>query len=326
MIVYLITNKINGKRYIGQTMQTAKARFSKHCSVSSANKGMPIVRAIQKYGKNNFEMKILCRCNSIEEMNHRESYYIKLLNTMSPVGYNALPGGLNSLHTEETKKKIGLGNIGKHIGKKRTQEVRDRMSRDRKGKRRSPDVAKACSERVRGEKHPMFGKHHTQESKNKISKSSMGRSAANKGKKSSEETKRKISQAQMGRVSSVETKNKLSLINSKPDMEVLCHQTGSLYHSTSEAARALNLPRSDVKDVLKGRASHTKGYTFEYTKKENHKKINPKAKKPIICHQNGEIYQSTLEAINKLGVHAPGVYASLRTGKLTKGYSFEYIK
>jgi len=108
MIVYLITNKINGKRYVGQTVQLLNVRWSKHCHVSNANKGMLIVHAIQKYGRDSFEIKVLSKCSSLEEMNYRERYYIKLLKTSSPNGYNILPGGLNSLHTEETKKKIYL--------------------------------------------------------------------------------------------------------------------------------------------------------------------------------------------------------------------------
>lgn len=325
MIVYLITNKINGKRYVGQTVQTMTSRWSKHCSPSKASDGMPIVHAIQKYGKEAFEVKVLVECETIEEMNHRETYYIRILKTQTPNGYNVLPGGSNSRHTEETKKKIGEGNKGKHIGKKRTQEVKDKMSRDRKGKRRSPEVAKACSERVRGDKHPMFGKHHRDESKQQISKSLKGINTWTLGKKDSKETVEKKRIASTGRIPSLKTKQTLSRVNSSPNMEVLCHQTGALYRSTAEAARSLNLSRSKVKDVLKGRSKHTKGYTFEYTNKENCPKRKFKEKISIFCHQNGKTYFAILDAIKELNVSPPGVYKSLRTGRKTKGYSFEYV-
>jgi group I intron endonuclease len=325
MIVYLITNKINGKRYVGQTVQTLSARFSKHCYLRTANEGMPIVHAIQKYGKGNFEIKVLATCDSIEQMNHRESCYIGILKTRTPHGYNVLSGGSNSRHTEETERKIGQSNIGKHTGRKCTEETKKRMSESRMGIKRSPEFKKGCSERVKGEKHPMFGKHHSEDSKQKISIALIGVNTWSKGKKATQETKQKISIASTGRSPTLEVKQKLSLINSHPDMEVFCHQTNMTYSSTSQAARVLGLNRGKVKNVLKGRSEHTKGYTFIYTRKENKKKVNPKKKKPIFCIETRETFVSTLDAIKKLKLSPPGVYNSLRTGKSVKGYTFKYV-
>lgn len=327
MIVYLITNKINGKRYIGQTIQTLNKRWYNHCHVGKSNKGMPVVNAIKKYEKENFEIKILSKCKTVEEMNHREAYYIKLLNTRYPSGYNVLSGGSNSLHTEESKKKIAdaqTGSKNHNFGKKASKETKEKQSKGRLGVKRSKEICKACSERVSGDKHPMFGKHHREESKKKMSHKMMGRAPGNKGKKASQETRDKISLAGMGRVPSVETKNKLSEKNSKPDMEIFCHQTQTKYRSINYACKILKLIRHRVKGVLKGKSRHTKGYTFEYTNKENCPKRKFRVKVPIFCHQTNETYGSVLEAIKRLKIHAPGIYSSLRTGKSTKGYTFEY--
>src|SRR5580704_3159657 len=94
MIVYKITNKINEKSYIGQTIGPIEKRWNSHCSKQKRGHGI-FYRAIAKYGKENFEIKILARCNSIQEMNHREVYYIKLFNTLAPNGYNLDTGGKN---------------------------------------------------------------------------------------------------------------------------------------------------------------------------------------------------------------------------------------
>jgi group I intron endonuclease len=80
-------------------------------------------QAIKKYGKENFEIKVLARCDSLEEMNHREAYYIKLFNTLRPNGYNLMSGGGNSKHSEETKRKIAKANIGK----KRPEELKQKL-------------------------------------------------------------------------------------------------------------------------------------------------------------------------------------------------------
>jgi hypothetical protein len=330
MIVYLITNKINGKRYVGQTIQTLDQRWSKHCSVSSANCGMPIVLAIQKYGQENFERKILSVCDNIDQMNHRESYYIRLLNTRTPNGYNVLSGGKNSLHTEETKKKISIAQTGEknhNFGKNASIETKEKMSKSQTGKHRwSEDERKAISQRVSGEKHGMFGKHHTQEAIDKISKAQKGLNTWTLGTKVKNETKKKISEAQMGRITSQETKQKLSVANSKPEMEIFCHQNNTLYPSISNASKNLGLIRQKIREVLQGKAQHTKGYTFEYTNKENCKKRKFKTKKLILCHQTGVIYPSIVEAGKILGICHPNIHSSLKTGKKVKGYSFELIK
>ena len=61
-----------------------------------------------------------------------------------------------------------------------------------KNKKLSEETKKKISEASKGEKHPMYGKHHTEETRQKISKS-------NKGRKRSEETKNKISEARKGK-------------------------------------------------------------------------------------------------------------------------------
>lgn len=150
MVVYKITNKINGKFYIGQTTQNLVIRWKKH--IHGKTKCTAISNAIQKYGKENFEIKVLAQCNSIEEMNHRESYYIKLFNTLAPNGYNLRSGGNNSLHSESTKIKLSkchsgdkafwFGKKGKNnpnFGLKRSEENKKRISNTLKGRKQTEE-------------------------------------------------------------------------------------------------------------------------------------------------------------------------------------------
>lgn len=84
-------------------------------------------RAIRKHGKKNFSIKTLAKCNSLEELNHREQYYIRLFDTLYPNGYNLRPGGDNSMPSDSTKKKMSKAKIGKNnpnFGKEKSKRVR----------------------------------------------------------------------------------------------------------------------------------------------------------------------------------------------------------
>lgn len=88
--IYKITNQINGKYYIGQSVNI-KRRWQEHCKFNSREQDAVIHQAFKKYGIENFSFEILEEC-SIEELNNKEQYYIKYYNTY-PDQYNMTPGG-----------------------------------------------------------------------------------------------------------------------------------------------------------------------------------------------------------------------------------------
>lgn len=92
-IIYIITNSVNSKVYIGQTIQSLKDRWQGHCrkGFSESEKNMRIKRAINKYGKENFQIKELERCK-VTELDEREIYYISLYDSYNR-GYNSTEGG-----------------------------------------------------------------------------------------------------------------------------------------------------------------------------------------------------------------------------------------
>lgn len=71
-------------------------------------------------------------------------------------------------------------------------------------------TSKAFSFAAKGEKHPMYGKKHTDKTKRKMSEAKIGKGSANKGKKASPETRKKLSQAHMGKPLSAEHRRSLS--------------------------------------------------------------------------------------------------------------------
>src|ERR1700688_540434 len=91
MIVYLITNTVNGKRYIGQTSLTLGERWSLHKSRHS--QCTAIKSAVDKYGFSNFEISILFDNLTKELADELEKEYIVRYNSHPPYGYNLTDGG-----------------------------------------------------------------------------------------------------------------------------------------------------------------------------------------------------------------------------------------
>lgn len=124
--IYLTTNTINGKKYIGQH---ARSFFDKKYLGS----GTALKNAILKYGPENFKCEILCECDSQEELDRMEKLFIRENNAcMDSCFYNITTGGRMCqlpFQSEETKAKISSANKGK----KRTQEQNERNSIAKKG-------------------------------------------------------------------------------------------------------------------------------------------------------------------------------------------------
>lgn len=95
--IYLITNLINGKKYVGQTSMTIKQRWRKHCSCAKNEPNViGVDAAIRKYGEENFSCEIIKEC-PLEELDKWEIYYIKEYDTYqgdnADKGYNLTLGG-----------------------------------------------------------------------------------------------------------------------------------------------------------------------------------------------------------------------------------------
>ena len=175
--IYKITNLVNGKMYIGQSIDIYK-RWKEHNNIAfrttSKSYNYPLYKAIRKYGIDNFKFEIIEEC-SIEKLNDKEIYYIDKYNTCifnkNSFGYNMTLGGEGHRgykHSEETKQKISKNHAdmsGENCycyGKHRSEEIKQKISNSRKGK-------------YGGINHPLYGKHHTQETKDKISEANKGK-------------------------------------------------------------------------------------------------------------------------------------------------------
>lgn len=115
--IYKVTNKINGKAYIGFDSKWPSRKSVHICEATTRkNKQYPLYRAIQKYGVENFEWSVLYQSEDKEHtLNIMENKFILEHNThfRNGHGYNMTYGGEGAfgwIPTEETKRKIGISN------------------------------------------------------------------------------------------------------------------------------------------------------------------------------------------------------------------------
>ena len=148
--IYCYTNKINGKKYVGQTVNF-NTRHQQHCYNSfyenSIDYNLPFHRAIRKYGIENFEINILKeKLTSPCLLNCWESYYIDKFDSLAKnqKGYNLASGGSN----------------GNPLAGKTDEEL--------------AEISRKISEAHKGEKHPMYGKNHSEETRAKQSEAKKG--------------------------------------------------------------------------------------------------------------------------------------------------------
>jgi len=226
MIIYLTTNNIKEKIYVG-----------KHCGNDEKylGSGKYIKRAIKKYGKENFSRITLeDGITDHDYLCEREIYWINFYDSTNPdIGYNLSKGGRsgNSGHkaTKETRNKMSEAHKGENnpmFGKRGEDSPNF-------GKRRTEESRKNMSEAQKGENHPMYGKHPSEETRNRMSKSKTGMIRPDQrkfmltnnpmsGKHHTEETCKKISKANSNPSEETCKKMSISAKNRPPHSKETC--------------------------------------------------------------------------------------------------------
>lgn len=179
-IIYKITNKINGKIYIGQTCgkNGFESRYSyngkgiervykfyKNSKSRGIGYNKHLLNSIEKYGFENFEIEeIFDTANSKFELDMKEIYYIDYYNsTNDKYGYNEEFGGSRGIPSIETREKMSKNHAD-----------------------------------INGENNPFYGKHHSKENKEKISKANSGEKNGMYGRVYTEEERKQMSEAKKG--------------------------------------------------------------------------------------------------------------------------------
>lgn len=191
--IYVIENKINNKKYVGQTTNPTK-RWKKHKIDDVKNPNLIIGKAFIKYGIENFTFSIIEECPD-DMISEKEQYWINKLNTYcknkNSLGYNMTKGGeamfgdsnpfYGKTHSDETKKTLSklakerVGERNPFYGHSHSEETKQRISKANKGRKQTAQEKKQRSEKQLGNKNHFYGKHHSDATKNKISQANSGR-------------------------------------------------------------------------------------------------------------------------------------------------------
>jgi group I intron endonuclease len=117
--IYLITNQVNEKIYVGQATRGRVNRFRRHFNDAKAGSSLPLHRAMRKYGFDKFTLSLLTTAKSKEDLNRLEVFWIKQLDSKNS-GYNMTEGGegcTGAVQSEESRAKKSRALMGKNKGK-----------------------------------------------------------------------------------------------------------------------------------------------------------------------------------------------------------------
>ena len=221
----------NGKMYVGITKLKPEHRWNEGRGYYKQPK---FFNAINKYGWDNFKHEILLDNLTIEQAELAEKLFIGYWSlTNQECGYNIDGGGkLNKYVSDETRKKMSIAHSGCNNHMYGRHHTKD--TRDK--------ISKANKGKHEGKNNPRYGKKHTKEAILKMS-------VANKGKTISQETRKKLS-ISLGKQVVAMDKNNGKII--------------SVYNSTREAERQTEIPHTNISECCRGIRKTAGGYKWKY--------------------------------------------------------------
>lgn len=211
MVVYRITNTINGKIYVGQTTQPLERylKYHVHRARSQRDGNRYFHNALRKYGVDAFKIEQIYLAKSKHELDMMERFFIILHQShVKTEGYNSTLGGegtLGSRRSKEAKEAISKANTGRLV----SDETRRKMSQSHKAfYANNPSALVTLRTRLRN-RPPMLGKHHSKESNQRNRDAHWGKivspetkaliGSKHKGRKRPLETGKRISAAKLGK-------------------------------------------------------------------------------------------------------------------------------
>lgn len=266
-IVYEITCVVTGKRYIGQTVLTLRKRWNGHVGAAKKGIGWALSEAIRQYGERSFTTKILCECESKQELNVKERQFIKEFGTVLPNGYNMTNGGegpcelTRKLISERTKE--AMSKIPDDVREKQKERQHKGMIGHKVTDEAKRNMSSAAIKR--GGYGPLSSKHkkklslsgkgrrHSEESKEKMRNNRRGKCVGDDHPmRKDADLKERIRKKLIGRQMSDATRLKIGQANSlhidvKSQIESLLARGTNV----SEITKRLNVSRSSVYRIKK---------------------------------------------------------------------------
>ena len=235
--VYLITNTINSKLYVGITTRSMDERFREHKYDHKYSKSH-LYRAMRKYGFDNFLFSIIeeVKSSSLDSLASTlfrlERYYIDLYDTYKN-GYNSTLGG--------------DGCVGFHL----SEEAKKKISRIHKGKTISDEHRKKISEFMSSDKNPNLGKHMSDEDKKRSSLAHKGKcQGSNNGMYG--KSRPDLSQRNL--------EGSFKIIQLTLDSNKVVR----IWDSLRQIQRETGWNRSCISDCCNGKSKYSHGYIWKY--------------------------------------------------------------
>lgn len=221
--IYITTNNINGKKYIGQ-----KKYYGNYETYIGS--GIALKNAINKYGKENFTREIIENCKTKEELDSREKFWIEYYNaTESEDFYNITSGGDGG---------FGSGKNSPWYGKHLSDETKEKLSKIKSGKN-----------------NPFYGKTHSDEVKKKLSEKALNQ-------RHSKETREKMSKSMKENHADFNGKN-----NPRANPVNQYSLNGEFikrWDYAKEASRTLDINYSSLISCCTGKYKSSGGFKWEY--------------------------------------------------------------
>lgn len=186
--IYKIMNTINNKIYIGKTTRTLQERFAEHIKNAESHENRYLYNAMNYYGYDAFIIEEIIEADD-EALNELESYYISLFRSNNnKFGYNMTSGGDGVPKLSSEVEAIRAAKISTALkGRHQPPELVEQRAKKLRGKKRSIEVRLRMSEAHKGKTPWNKGISPTEETKQKLRE-------ANLGKKQSDATKLKRSE------------------------------------------------------------------------------------------------------------------------------------
>lgn len=271
MIIYRVINTKNGKIYIGQTIRDLKTRKSEHLR-SAANlkwfkhPGLFHV-AISEDGSGAFEWEELEICTSLDHLNEREKFYIKLLNSLAPDGYNQTIGGaVDESMSEEVRRKISDSMVALHKDAAYKAKIYPKLkglvppnkgTQMTEAQKLKVGAARKAAYETPGYINPNLGQKRTEEQVANIRAGQIGKMVCGDKWKA-------VHKDQY--TPEVRAKMRAKKLGKKPanTKKILCEETGQIFNGLTDASNALDINRQSIYLQIKGSIKSAGGKHFKY--------------------------------------------------------------
>jgi group I intron endonuclease len=150
-IIYVARNRVNGKMYVGKTLNLLCNRKAGHKFQANCKSKLPFHEALRKYGIDEFEWSIVQRCACGGCLNEAEKWWIFNLATLVHNGYNVAHGGDGSSDTNLVRDRLGKS---RKTHPPVSEETRKKLSIASKGRKHKPETLKKMSAWQLGRKRP----------------------------------------------------------------------------------------------------------------------------------------------------------------------------